>query len=146
MRKQIISVAAAFLLSVVAAGQCRAQQAEGVMEVNVPFAFQVGNQTLPAGEYRMQRLSADMRGIELIRQSDGHKTLMATTLPVEQKDGKLSPRLIFYRYGNEYFLNEIWADGAQGQRLHKSRREKELASTIGRTEVAVLAQAAADGL
>jgi hypothetical protein len=146
MRKQIISVAAAFLLSIVAAAQCRAQQATGAVQVNIPFAFQVGNRTLPAGEYRIQQLAADMRGIQLIRQSDGTNAMAVSTLAVEQGDKTAPPRLIFYRYGNEFFLTEIWADGTHGQRLYKSRREKELASTMGSTEVAVLAHVPANGL
>ena len=59
MRKQIISVAAALLLSIVVAGQCGAQQV-GAIDVDIPFAFQAGARTMPAGEYRIQRLSAEM--------------------------------------------------------------------------------------
>ena len=47
---------------------------------------------------------------------------------------------------DEYFLAEIWADGTHGRRLHKSGREKEWASTLGRTEVAVLAHRLSAGL
>lgn len=140
MRKQIISVAAALLLSIVVAGQCGAQQ-DGAIEVNVPFAFQAGGQMLPAGEYRIQRLSAEMEGIQLIRRYDGKVSTTVTSLPAESRDKSAPPRLVFNRYGNEYFLAEIWADGTHGQRLHKSGREKEWASTLGGTEVAVLAHA-----
>ena len=73
MRKQIISVAAALLVSIVVAGRCGAQQV-GAIDVNVPFAFQAGDRTMPAGEYRIQRLSAEMEGIQLIQQHDGEKS------------------------------------------------------------------------
>ena len=146
MRKQIISVAAALLLSVVAAAQCGAQQGVGAVEVNVPFAFQAGNQMLPAGEYRIQRLSAEMEGIQLIRSYDGKASTTVTSLPAESKDSSAPARLVFNRYGNEYFLAEIWTDGTHGRRLHKSVREKEWASTFGGTEVAVLAHGLSAGL
>jgi hypothetical protein len=146
MRKQIISVAAALLFSIVVAGQCGAQQAVGVIEVNVPFAFQAGNRMLPAGEYRIQRLSAEMDGIQLIRESDGKASMVVTTLPLEPTDKTAPPRLVFYRYGNAYFLTQIWTDGTHGRHLHRSAREKELASTLGRTEVAVMAHGLAAGL
>ena len=145
MRKQVISVAAALLLSIVVAGQCGAQQGS-VVEVNVPFAFQAGNQMLPAGEYRIQRLSAEMEGIQLIRSYDGKASTTVTSLPAESKDSSAPARLVFNRYGNEYFLAEIWTDGTHGRRLHKSVREKEWASTLGGTEVAVLAHGLSAGL
>jgi hypothetical protein len=145
MRKQIISVAAAFVLSIVAAAQCGAQSV-GVIQVNIPFEFQAGNRILPAGEYRIERLSAEMEGIQLIRQSDGKAATLVTTLPSESKDESAPPRLIFDRYGNEYFLAQIWTDGTHGRQLNKSAREKETASTLGRTEVAVLAHAPSAGL
>jgi hypothetical protein len=145
MRKQLISVAAALVLSIVAAAQCGAQSV-GVIQVNIPFDFQAGNRTLPAGEYRIERLSAEMEGIQLIRQSDGKAATLVTTLPSESKDGTAPARLVFYRYGSEYFLSEIWTDGTHGRRLHKSAREKEMASTLRSTEVAVLAHAPSVGL
>ena len=145
MRKQIISVAAAFVLSIVAAAQCGAQSV-GVIQVNIPFDFQAGKRTLPAGEYRIERLSAEMEGIQLIRQSDGKAATLVTTLPSESKDGTAPARLVFYRYGSEYFLSEIWTDGTHGRRLHKSAREKEMASTLRSTEVAVLAHLPSVGL
>ena len=145
MRKQIISVAAGLVLSMVAAAQCGAQNV-GVIQVNIPFEFQAGNRTLPAGEYRIQRFSAQTEGIQLIRQSDGKVATLVTTLPTESKDKTALPRLVFDRYGNDYFLAEIWADGTHGRHLLKSNREKEMASTLGSTEVAVLADARSAGL
>jgi hypothetical protein len=145
MRKQIISVAAAFVLSIIAAAQCGAQSV-GVIQVNIPFEFQAGNRTLPAGEYRIERLSSQMEGIQLIRRSDGTAATLVTTLPSESNDETAPARLIFDRYGNEYFLAQIWTDGTHGRHLNKSTREKETASTLGRTEVAVLADAPSVGL
>jgi hypothetical protein len=145
MRKQVISVAAALVLSIVAAAQCGAQSV-GVVQVNIPFDFQAGNRTLPAGEYRIERLSAEMEGIQLIRQSDGKAATLVTTLPSESKDKTASARLVFYRYGSEYFLAEIWTDGTHGRHLHQSAREREMASTLRSTEVAVLAHVPSVGL
>ena len=37
-------------------------------------------------------------------------------------------KLVFNRYGNHYFLSEIWVNGAtRGRQLPKTSREKELA-------------------
>jgi hypothetical protein len=143
MRKQIISVAAVLFLSIIAAGQCRAQQTPIV--VNVPFAFQAGDKMLPAGEYRIRRVLAADETIQLVRQSDGDASTMVTTLPVERRDAP-SPRMIFLRYGNEYFLAQIWTGETQGRQLYKSHTEKELATTKGSEEVALLAPVPSDKL
>lgn len=145
MRKPMIFVAAAFFLSIVAGAQCGAQSV-GVIEVNIPFSFQAGSRTMPAGEYRIERFSAEAEGIQMIRQRDGKNSTLVNTLPAEQEDQTASARLIFYRYGNEYFLSEIWTGSRNGRHLYKSAREKELASTLGRTEVAVLAHVSSAGL
>jgi len=136
MKRQILSVAAAFLLSIIAAAQCDAQQT--VMKVNIPFAFGAGNTMLPAGEYGIRRYAVG-EVVQLIRQSDGEPLILVTTLAVERTGKPLSPGLIFNQYGNDYFLSEIWVGNTQGRQLRKSPLEKELTSTMGRHEVAVLA-------
>ena len=139
MKKQILSVAAAFLLSTIAAARCGAQQ--NALEVNVPFAFEVGNKMLPAGEYRIGRVSSGDETVQLIRQSDGDAFIIVTTLAVERTGKPLSASLVLNRYGNDYFLAEIWTGNTQGRQLYKSAREKELASTMKKDEVALLARA-----
>jgi hypothetical protein len=49
-------------------------------------------------------------------------------------------KLIFHRYGDRYFLYRIWVAGEdRGRELPQTRLEKELASNMGFTSVAVLA-------
>jgi hypothetical protein len=52
MKTKLFAVVAALLLSVVATSVCYAQQT--ALTVTIPFAFQAGNQTMPAGEYRVE--------------------------------------------------------------------------------------------
>jgi hypothetical protein len=52
MKTKLLAVVAALLLSVVATSVCYAQQT--ALTVTIPFAFQAGNQTMPAGEYRVE--------------------------------------------------------------------------------------------
>jgi hypothetical protein len=63
---------------------------------------------------------------------------MAPTIPVDAERGKSEPVLVFHKYGNNYFLSEIWAGDSRGRQLFKSAREKELASEVTGSEVAVL--------
>jgi len=141
MRKQILSITTAFLLTLIAVAQCGAQQ--NAMTVNIPFAFEVGNKLLPAGEYQVRRVSSGDETVQLIRQSDGEASTIVLTMAVERTGKAPSPSLVFNRYGNDYFLREIWTGNTQGRLLHKSAREKELAKTTGGVgvEVALLARA-----
>ena len=141
MKRQILSVAAALGLSIIAAGQCRAQDA---VVVKVPFAFQAGDKLMPAGEYRIQPASFSSEAVQVVGKSDGKSTSVVITMPVERNGKAVSPRLVFHRYGNEYFLTEIWKGDAQGRHLYQTSREREFASTLGSREVTLLASAFSD--
>ncbi len=136
MKKQAFALAVGLLLSLAATGVCYAQQP--ALVGNIPFAFQVGNKTLPAGEYRVQSMSTGSRDVQLICQKDGD-ALTVLTIAVDSKDGKSEPGLIFNQYGNSYFLSQIWTGAEQGRQLSKSKREQEAALGQVRTEVALLA-------
>ena len=136
MKRQILSVAAALGLSIIAAGQCHAQPP---VTVKVPFAFQAGDKIMPAGEYRIQSASFSNEAVQVVGKSDGKSTAAVMTLPVERNGKAVSPRLVFHRYGNEYFLTEIWNGEPQGRHLYQTSREREFASTTGSREVTLLA-------
>jgi hypothetical protein len=137
MKKQAFALAVGLLLSMGAASVCYAQQP--ALGVNIPFAFQVGDKTLPAGEYRVKSMSTASGDVQLIRQTDGSALTVVLTMAVDSKDGKSEPELTFNQYGNSYFLSQIWDGVGQGRELSKSKREKETALGQVRTEVALLA-------
>jgi hypothetical protein len=97
------------------------------VKVNIPFNFIVNKTALPAGEYTVQSLGSSSTAI-LLRSTDRQiaKTLLpnvcASSTPSTQN------KLVFHRYGSEYFLAQIWRAGyEQGKELPKSSREAELA-------------------
>jgi hypothetical protein len=143
MKKQMLSIAAALALSLIAAGHCGAQQ--NPIRVKVPFAFSVGDKAMPAGEYRVAEL-ARAQSVQMIAQSDGQATIMVMTNGVMREGDAPSPRLTFHRYGNRYFLVQIWTGGPQGRELIKSHGEHELAATLSMHEVAVLASPSSNKL
>ena len=134
MKVRFSTVAVALVLSMVAAGKCYAQ---GSVRADIPFAFVVGNATLPAGEYRIKQVSMSEASAQAIQRSDGSASMIVLTNVADRKGQNTEPRLVFERYGNECFLSQIWS-GPTGRQLHKSRREKELARNEQSTEVAVL--------
>jgi hypothetical protein len=138
MKTKLSFVAVALLFSVITTGSCYAQQTG--LDVKIPFAFQAGNHTLPAGEYRVERA---IKGTELsqrIRQVDGDAVTTVQTMLVEAKTGNPNPKLVFNRYGHAYFLSQIWTGDARGRQLFKSDHEKEMARQEKRTGIALLLQ------
>ena len=60
------------------------------------------------------------------------------TMEVLANDWQAESKLIFNRYGNHYFLSQIWTQGDNsGRELFKSQRESELAGKQAKREVAV---------
>jgi hypothetical protein len=91
---------------------------------NVPFHFYMGSSSMPQGSYRVSEFG---HGVVVSMQSaDAVKS--ATTHDVIGKKQVEPARLVFHRYGDAYFLAEIWTgDNSNGFALATSAREKELA-------------------
>lgn len=91
----------------------------------IPFGFYVGGKELPAGEYTVQRVEGNM---SLVRLADreGH-TLMTFAIPAV-REPEHGAKLIFNKYGDEYFLSEIrWMESSTALEFVPSSRERELA-------------------
>lgn len=127
MEKRIFVLASLFVLSIMVAAQVA--QAEQPMLVNVPFEFVAGNVTLPAGEYRVQKLERNA-GILLINSSDPRAAVMLVTHAAQAREPQTESKLIFNRYDQRYFLSQVWTAGSNlGRQLSKSPREKEVAQS-----------------
>jgi hypothetical protein len=85
----------------------RAQDTEGV-RVNVPFEFVAGGATLPAGTYKVGRLSIDGHSGIAIR-GYGNAALVLPILVDGTPAGQ--PELRFEHVGGKYFLSEIETPG-----------------------------------
>jgi hypothetical protein len=115
----------------------RAQaQIVGNMKAEVPFQFHVGDRTLPAGDYIIHQLNdSDLKVME-ISSADGK---MSALFDVESAQAKTTPEkseLIFNKYGDQYFLSELFDEGeVDGSKLVTSNAEKK-ASKESDAEVA----------
>ena len=108
-----------------------------VAQADIPFPFQAGETTMPAGKY-IVRESGDLL---TVRSETGKSAIMILTLPAEHRSKASHPSLEFQRYGRDYFLTKIWHGGAQdGRALPVSNRQRELArrATFERTEQVAL--------
>ena len=125
MKTRLICSLAAALL---AAAGLYAQSSQTLV-ANVPFGFHVGSAALPAGEY-----SVDMRaapGFVRLVSADHKSMAIIGTFPTQTLKYNEQGKLVFNRYGDNYFLSQVWPPGVTGREIGKSNREKEMASNAG---------------
>src|SRR5215831_15020218 len=96
-------------LLLTAAGFAQMRSGQQLMKVNIPFAFGVQDQSLPAGQYLVFTVTPE-RSIRIVS-ADGKHSAIVNTLPNYAKEPSSNSRLVFHRYGSEYFLAEVWTAG-----------------------------------
>ena len=106
-----ISKVRATLLAIIFAGAplspaSHAQDLKTAVIVNVPFAFQNGSQQLPAGRYT---ISTDYQHIATIQGLA--RSGFAMTGSDEDRQPAKTTEVVFDKYGDQYFLHEIWVAG-----------------------------------
>ena len=119
MTKQLLKgLWAVSLVAVFAALSVPVEAAE--VSCKIPFSFTVNGKTLPEGSYRVSTGA----GTLLIRGfSNG---AFALTNPVESnKPG--AARLVFHKYGDQYFLRQVWTGAGSGRELPQPRLQRSLA-------------------
>jgi hypothetical protein len=97
----------------------------------VPFAFNAGGKTLPAGEYTVTVSNpASDRNVLQVRRSDGSVSVMLQTTDVIGKSNA-NAKLMFRRYGDQYFLSQAWmATEKTGFATLKSDAERQLQNEL----------------
>jgi len=126
MKNILRNVVLAGLVMVGSGAGLRAQQAERVVKFETPFAFEVENNKLPAGEYTVLVQAGWLQ----IQGKDGQGAAHALTMPVVSRRQKTvaNSHVVFHNYQGRYFLAEIWASGQEkGRELLETREEQQLA-------------------
>ena len=103
----------------------RAQATYGVRG-NVPFDFIVGDKTIPAGLITVHGVSADTKGVLSIKNVDKSKQAMRVGRGLPGTDDSDQCKLVFHRYGNRYFLAQIWMTGYPAWEVTKSKQERSI--------------------
>jgi hypothetical protein len=99
-------------------------QAQSRMVAVVPFNFSVGQNSMMAGQYEV--VSISLQTGELRNTNSDAAQLFLKSVRVEANQSGHA-RLLFHKYGDQYFLSEIWdGNNNTGIRLSESRREKEV--------------------
>ena len=106
------------------------------IRAKVPFDFSMGDKKLPAGEYTFRRLSglADTSTIS-VTSADAGTHLLQSTIGAQVLTPKNESTLVFHKYGDEYFLEQIWTGGEQeGTQLPESRGERTARRQLAQTQ------------
>jgi hypothetical protein len=110
---------------VLTAGVAKAQSGTDTIS-KVPFTFNVGASVMPPDTYRVSEVGGNT-GVFMI------SSFRHSAIVLSQPDGRTaddSPRLVFHRYGDSYFLREVRMAGDTGFRLPESRQERDAQERI----------------
>jgi hypothetical protein len=112
-----------------AAGIASAQSTEP-LTFRTPFAFVVGDQLVPAGEYTVRVVS--VTGTLSFRSADGHMNVFIHSVPIQKQATADRYKIVFHRYGHRYCVSEIWTPGySTGRILQQHPSELLLAKNVG---------------
>jgi hypothetical protein len=115
------------LFAALACSGLRAQTMD--LRANVPFDFRLGEKVMPAGQYVIHHSDCVLTVRE---QNGGNATVIHLTQPTIRRDTPKTGQLVFNRYGENYFLSQIWSPYSKdGRSLMKSSREREVAKNGG---------------
>jgi len=135
MKRQAVSLVSLLSLLLVA-GSAIAQTIH--VRGDIPFNFVVGSKTYPAGTYEIGSIDSTNSKTLLLKTRDGSASAMINSNAAESLTPANKTKLVFNRYGNQYFLSQIWVNGeTRGHQLPKSNREKEVAKDMARNSMTI---------
>ena len=95
--------------------------------VEIPFAFHVRDAALPAGSYTVEEFKT--AGTLLITNNESGKAIFTVAPPTRSGETEES-KLVFNKYGDQYFLSELWFAGkGAGDCVPMGKLEREVRST-----------------
>jgi hypothetical protein len=107
------------------------------IRAKIPFDFSVGDKKLAAGEYIFSRSSgfAHVKTI-LVSSADSSTRMFQSTWAAQVLTPRNESTLVFHKYGDQYFLEQIWTGGEQeGTQLPESRGERTIRQQLAQTQL-----------
>jgi hypothetical protein len=122
MRKSVLLVLSGIGLFAIA-GTASAQ-GDWVVRTQVPFTFEVGDTTLPAGSYTIEPLGIMEPSVFVIRSADDRSAVEFLANDTTPQGRPTSAGLTFDRYGNKEFLRAIHVPGSGAVELPVSSSQR----------------------
>ena len=120
MRQQIFKLTAIFANFLGLAVTGVQAQAASKVEVNIPFEFSAGKTTLQPGVYSIKRMSGNYLTLQ---SADGESVVILNApLNLTSSNPESVERLVFNKYGDEYYLSQIWLTADTGRELIVRKR------------------------
>lgn len=139
MKKQTLKTVVVLNLLLILTVVSAVAQSSRSKVTNIPFSFTVGGKTLPAGQYTIERHQKQSENIWLVQSRDGRSSVLVNTQSVRSYEPQDKGKLVFRRYGSQYFLSQIWSEGAtSGRELRVSRSKSDVAKNEGEGETVVV--------
>ena len=111
---KVTLLSAMLLVTLVASAQ--GQSMAYKVKANIPFDFTVGEKKLAAGEYSIGRALRSDDIVLSIADVDGHTKAIRLTNAALTLLPKEKSSLVFHRYGDQYFLFQVWRAGESAGR------------------------------
>ncbi len=107
-----------------------------VLKANVPFPYRVGEKTVAAGECT---ISIDTAARRMVLQPAVGDAFIVGPHTASSVVPRAKSVLVFVRYGETYFLRQVWTAGMNiGQELPSTKPEREYARLGAPYEVALV--------
>ena len=146
MKKLITLTIATMMLLAVVASTAEAQVSGSTqLRARIPFAFNVGNKTLPAGDYTVTVVNPNSdRRVLRIRSNDGRLSALIQANDATANEPEAT-KLVFNRYGDTYYFAQAQVAGdstalAAVKTSAERYKEREIASKGGKQTVTVIAE------
>ena len=121
MKNSLLALAMSAALGMSATAYAQTTQ----LKVAVPFDFIAGDTVLPAGNYDVESIDTwGGKALSIHNVTSNAGTLLLSNSCQMAKTSD-SNKLVFYRYGQRYFLAEIWTAGTNiGRKMSLNQRQR----------------------
>jgi hypothetical protein len=131
MKKMMIRTLVTVTLVVSSVSILAVAQNRPLVRAKIPFGFTVANKQLPAGNYTISR-TANSNQIVLIRSEKGGDAVYSLSNSRQASSVSGETKLVFRRYGDQYFLSQMWTKGdISGTTFPVSRAERKMLKSGG---------------
>ena len=110
MKKNTVRTIVTLSLFVAVIASSAVAQGRPQLRADIPFSFHVAGATLPAGKYTINR-PGSTNSMILVRSEKGGQAAYALSSNKQANKEPDSTKLVFRRYGDQYFLAQMWAKG-----------------------------------
>jgi hypothetical protein len=122
MKDQIYRAIAILGVFVGFAGASVQAQTASRVEVNIPFEFSAGQESLKPGVYAIKRMTGNL--VVLQNVADRSAAILNAPITLSSTDPEAVERLVFNKHEDRYSLAQIWLTADSGRQLLQENRNK----------------------